>query len=201
MTYKVRNQSWRVGFSASALIPDHDYLPKTTRHSDTIDNVNVKIDNVMAKIQDKEEGRPLSRPTIPHWQDAQSPASWLHLRPVPHQRDPTTSLSLAREVSAPHNKSPPHTTSPATTGMWAQTRSASATTDARGSAIPHVAQVQQLAIMQAARSNKGLNAGLTGCAAITSPSSHALPHASSAGGTQAPSTTRTSLDLGTGAAS
>jgi hypothetical protein len=28
--------------------------PKTTRHSNTIDNVKAKIDNVKAKIQDKE---------------------------------------------------------------------------------------------------------------------------------------------------
>jgi hypothetical protein len=31
---------------------------KTTRHSNTIDNVKAKIDNVKAKIQDKEERRP-----------------------------------------------------------------------------------------------------------------------------------------------
>jgi hypothetical protein len=62
-------------------------------------------------------------------------------------------------------------------------------------------QVQQLAAMQAAHPAKSLNAGLTGCAAITSPSSPTLPHASSARGIQAPSTTCTSLDLGSGVAS
>jgi hypothetical protein len=36
---------------------------KTTRHSNTIDNVKVKIDNVKAKIQDREKRRPWSRPT------------------------------------------------------------------------------------------------------------------------------------------
>jgi hypothetical protein len=40
-------------------------------------------------------------------------------------------------------------------------------------------QVQQLAAMQAAHPDKSLNAGLTGCVAITSPSSSTLPHASS----------------------
>jgi hypothetical protein len=71
--------------------------PKTTRQSNTIDNVKAKIDNVKAKIQDKEEkgGSTTSRQRFrtrrrwdlgqdPHWQDAHSPASWLHLRPVPH---------------------------------------------------------------------------------------------------------------------
>jgi hypothetical protein len=77
----------------------------------------------------------------------------------------------------------------------------STTTDARGGMIPHVMQVQQLVAMQSAHPNKSLNAGLTGCAAVTSPSSPTLPHASSARGTQAPSTTRTSLDLGSGVAS
>jgi hypothetical protein len=60
--------------------------------------------------------------------------------------------------------------------------------------------VQQLAAMQAVRPDKSLHAGLTGCVAITSLSSPTLPHASTAVGTQAPSTTRTSLDLGSGVA-
>jgi hypothetical protein len=73
---------------------------------------------------------------------------------------------------------------------------ASTTTDVCGGTIPHIMQIQQLAAMQAADPDKRLNAGLTGCAAIPSPSSPSLPHTSSARGTQAPSTTRTSLDLG-----
>jgi hypothetical protein len=56
-------------------------------------------------------------------------------------------------------------------------------------------QVQQLPAMQAAHPDKSLNADLTGYAAIPSPSSPTLPHASSARGTQAPSMTCTSLDL------
>jgi hypothetical protein len=38
--------------------------PKTTRLSNTIDNVKVKIENVKAKIQDNEEKKPWSRPTL-----------------------------------------------------------------------------------------------------------------------------------------
>jgi hypothetical protein len=38
--------------------------PKTTRHSNTIHNVKANIDNVKAKIQDKKERRPWSRPTL-----------------------------------------------------------------------------------------------------------------------------------------
>jgi hypothetical protein len=119
----------------------------------------------------------------------------------PTKGTPTTSLRLARQVSTSHDKSLPRTRSPAPTGTWAQTHSASATTDARGGTIPHVAQVQQLIGMQATRSNKGLNVGPIGCAAITSPSSPTLPHASSARGTRAPSTMCTNLDLGLGVAS
>jgi hypothetical protein len=77
-------------------------------------------------------------------------------------------------------------------------RGASTTTDTRGGTIPHAMQVQQLAVMQATHPDKSLNAGLTGCAAIPSPSTLTLPHASSARGTRVPSTTRTSLDLGSG---
>jgi hypothetical protein len=75
---------------------------------------------------------------------------------------------------------------------------ASTTTDVREGMIPHDVEVQQLAAMQAAHPDKSINAGLTNCVAIPSPSSLALPHASSARGTQAPSTTRTSLYLGSG---
>jgi hypothetical protein len=161
--------------------------PKIARHSDTIDNVKAKIDNVKAKIQDKEEGRPWSRPTL-----ARCPVSGqlaASLTSSPLEGPP-------RQVSVSHDKSPPRMRSPAPAGAWAQTHSASASTDVRGGTVPHATQIQQLAAMQAARPDKGLNAGLTGCATITSPSSPALPHASSARGTQAPSTTHTSLDLG-----
>jgi hypothetical protein len=86
------------------------------------------------------------------------------------------SLGLAREVSASHEESPPHTRSPAPTSAWAQTHSASIATDACGGTNLHVTQEQQLAAMQAAYPGKSLNVGLTGCAAITSPSSPTLPH-------------------------
>jgi hypothetical protein len=79
-------------------------------------------------------------------------------------------------------------------------RGASTTTDTRGGMIPHAMQVQQLAAMQAAHPDKSLNAGLTNCAANPSPSSPTLPHASSAQDTRVPSTTHTSLDLGSSVA-
>jgi hypothetical protein len=166
--------------------------PKTTRHSDTIDNVKAKIDNIKAKIQNKEEGRPWSRPTLVR-------------RPISSQMaaSPTSSPleGPPRQVSASHDKSPPRMRSPAPAGTWAQTHNASASTDAREGLVPHAMKIQQLGAMQAACLDKGLNAGQTGSATIISPSSPTLPHASSARGTQAPSTTRTSLDLGSGVAS
>jgi hypothetical protein len=187
--------------------------PKTIRRSNIIDNVKAKIDNVKAKIQDKEEKEPWSRPTLAirpvFGQLAACPtSSTLEVPPrqvsASHKKSPprTRSLHLARQVSASHDKSPPRTRSPAPSGTWAQTHSMSTTTtDACGGTNLHAMQIQQLASMQAAHPDKSLNAGLTGCAAITSPSSPTLPHTSSARGTQAPSTTRTSLDLGSGVAS
>jgi hypothetical protein len=82
-----------------------------------------------------------------------------------------------RQVSASHDKSPPRTRSLAPTGVWAQTHGTSIATDACGGTNPHVMQEQQLSAIQAACPGKNLNAGLTGCAAITSPSSPSLPHA------------------------
>jgi hypothetical protein len=129
----------------------------------------------------------------PHWQDVQSQASWFHLRPIPYKRDP-------------HDKSPPRMRSlllaqPAPDFDWCMghcTRREHhhCTTDACGVAIPHAMQIQQLAAMQAADPDKSLNAGLTGCAAVPSPSSPTLPHTSSTRGTQAPPTTSSGLDLG-----
>jgi hypothetical protein len=141
--------------------------------------MKAKIDNVKEKIQDNEEKGPWSRPTLAR-------------RPVFGQ------VGCIRD---PHDKSPPRTTSPLPTGVWAQTHGSSIITDACGGTNLHVMQMQQLAAMQAARPAKSLNVGLTSCAAITSPSSPTLPHASSARGTRAPSTTRTSLDLGSDVAS
>jgi hypothetical protein len=76
--------------------------PKTTRQSNTIDNVKAKIDNVKAKIQDKEEKGPWLRPTLAR-------------RPVFGQlaASPTSSPlgESTRQISTSHNKSPPRTTS------------------------------------------------------------------------------------------
>jgi hypothetical protein len=150
--------------------------PKTIRRSNKIDNVKAKIDNVKAKIQD-EEKEPWSRPTLAR----ASPTSF----PLEE------SLRLARQVSASHDKSSPD---------WCVDSDAlpPAHVEER---ISTSCKIQQLAAMQAARPAKSLNASLTSRAAITSPSSPTLPYASSARGTQAPSTTRTSLDLGSGVAS
>jgi hypothetical protein len=74
-------------------------------------------------------------------------------------------------------------------------------TDVCGGTNLHVMQEQQLVAMQAARPDKSHNAGLT---AARPSHRHHLPlcHTqNSAQGTQAPSTTRTSLDLGSGVAS
>jgi hypothetical protein len=134
----------------------------------------------------------------PHWQDIQYPTSWLHLRPVPYKRVPTTSLRFTREVSTSHDLPP------TPTGVWATAHDASPRREhhhrrACGT-IPHAMQIQQLAVMQAADPDKSLNAGLTGCPSIPSPLSPALPHASSARRTQAPPTTSSSLDLGSSVA-
>jgi hypothetical protein len=119
---------------------------------------------------------------------------------------PTSSLQEGspQQVSASHDRSPPRTRSPAPTGVWARTHGTSPRREHHQQrlwgTIPHSMQVQQLTAMQPAHPDKSLNAGLTSCAAIPSPSSPALPHASSARGTQAPSTTCTGLDLGSGVA-
>jgi hypothetical protein len=89
---------------------DEIISPKTTRHTNAIDNVKAKIDNVKAKIQDNEERRPWSRPTLAR------PLVFGQLAAFP------TSFPLEeppREVSASHEKSPPRTTSPVPTGVWA----------------------------------------------------------------------------------
>jgi hypothetical protein len=161
--------------------------------------MKAKIDNVKAKIYDKEEKRSWSRPTL-----ARRPAFGQLVASstsFPPEKPP-------REVSTSHDKSLPHTRSlrlargvSAPTGTWAQTHGTSIATDACGGTNLHVMQGQQLAAMQTACPGRSLNAGLTGCAAITSPSSPTMPCASTARGTQAPSTTRTSLDLGSGMAS
>jgi hypothetical protein len=92
--------------------------PKTTRQSYTINNMKAKIDNIKAKIQDKEEKGSWSRPTLARCpvssQLATSPTS-SPLEGSPQQvspshdksSPPTTSLRLARQVFASHDKSGP----------------------------------------------------------------------------------------------
>jgi hypothetical protein len=104
----------------------------------------------------------------PHWQR----------RPVLSQlAAPPTSSPLEEPVSASHDKSPPRTISPAPTSVWAQTHGTGIAIDACGGTNLHVTWEQQLVAMQAAYPGKSLNTGLTGCTAITSPSSPTLPHA------------------------
>jgi hypothetical protein len=90
---------------------------KTTRHSNTIDNVKAKIDNVNTKIQNKEEKRSWSRPTLAirpiFGQLVASPTSFPLEEPPrqvsSHEKSPprTTSLDIARQVSTSHEKSGP----------------------------------------------------------------------------------------------
>jgi hypothetical protein len=88
-----------------------------------------------------------------------------------------TRFPLEELVSASHDKYPPRTTIPAPTSVWAQTHGAGIATDACGGTNLHFTREQQLAAMQAACPSKSLNAGLTSCTAITSPSSPTLTHA------------------------
>jgi hypothetical protein len=121
-------------------------------------------------------------------------------------RRPVFSQLVASPTSFPleepsHEKSPPRTTSPAPTSAWAQTHGTDIATDACGGTNLHITQKQQLAAMQAAYPGKSLNAGLIGCAAITSPSSPTLTHARLSPRHSSTSTKRTSLDLGSSVAS
>jgi hypothetical protein len=78
-----------------SLLNNEIISPKKTRHSNTTDNVKAKIENVKAKIQDKEERRSWSRPTLARRpvlsQLAVSPTSF------PLEEPP-------RQVSASHEK-------------------------------------------------------------------------------------------------
>jgi hypothetical protein len=76
--------------------------PKTTRRSNTIDNVKAKIDNVKAKIQDKEKKEPWSRPTLARRLVFGQLAASLTSSPL---------KGPSRQVSASHDRSPPRTTS------------------------------------------------------------------------------------------
>jgi hypothetical protein len=134
----------------------------------------------------------------PHSQDVQSPSIWLHLRPDPYKRDPDKSPS--RMTSLRLARPPPGSDWCVGPGTRRKPKARAPPPTCVGGTIPHAMQVQQLAVMQAAHLDTRLNAGLTGCAAVPSPSSLTLPHASSARGTQAPSTTRSSLVLGSSVA-
>jgi hypothetical protein len=131
----------------------------------------------------------------PHWQDVQSLASWLHLQPVPYKRNPhdkslphTRSLRLARQVSD---------------SEWYVGHDTRRELRARGppptrvgERFPAPCKYNSWRPCKKLTPTRALIAGLTGCAAIPSPSSPTLQHASSARGTQAPPTTSSGLDLG-----
>jgi hypothetical protein len=148
-----------------------------------------QVSNAVTHDNNRQQDQgPWSRPTLARrpvfGQLTASPTSSPLEDQFPTRGIPTRSLSLAGQVSASHDKFSlarqvqlrlargPRCT--------AKTQGASTTTDARGGTIPHTMQVQQLAAMQIAHPDKSLNDGLTGCAAIPSPSSPTLPHASSA---------------------
>jgi hypothetical protein len=82
-----------------------------------------------------------------------------------------TSLRLAQQVSASHDKSP----SP--TSAWAQTHGSGEATNSCGESNLHVTRGRQLAAMQATCPGRSLNASLTSRTTITSPSTSTLPHA------------------------
>jgi hypothetical protein len=141
----------------------------------------------------------------------------------PSEQSPprTTSLRLARAVSATHDESPPRRTSLRraqrvfaphdkplirTSGFRlrlrrgpchaARSRDANTFTATRGGPIPRAMQTHQLGPARAAGPDRGLNTALLGYAAVKLPSSPTLQHASSARGTQAPPTTSSGLRLG-----
>jgi hypothetical protein len=119
---------------------------------------------------------------------------------------PTSTLQegSTRQVSASHDKSLSHTTSlrlarPPPNSDWCvghdtrrEPRAEHHLRNACGNDSPRHANTQAGGHARA-DPNKSLNAGQSGCAAIPSTSSPTLPHASSARGTQAPSTTRIGL--------
>jgi hypothetical protein len=102
-----------------------------------------------------------------HQQGTQSSLRWRLLRQV--------TASLTSHTS--HDKSPPRMTSPALTSTWARTHGSGEATNACGEANLHITQKRQLAAMQATCLGRSLNANLTSCTTITSPSTSTLPHA------------------------
>jgi hypothetical protein len=166
---------------------DGEIISPKTWLSDTIDNVKSKINNVKAKTQDEEDPGPQSRPSL-----ARRPvldqlgASMTSSLP---EGPPPTSLRLARQVSASHDKSPPLTTSLSLAqrilrpvrvppnsdwGVGHDTRHDPGiqTPPPRrmGNQFPTPCNHTSWQTTQAADPDRGLNAGLLNCAAIPSPS-------------------------------
>jgi hypothetical protein len=120
---------------------DDEIISHETKSSDTINNVKAKIDNVKAKIQDEEDWGPLSRPSLSrrHVPDqlGASPTNSPLEGPLP------SSLRLARQVSASHNKPlDSHEQFPYPTEAWTTPRRAAPRgkclqRDAWGTDSPH----------------------------------------------------------------
>jgi hypothetical protein len=117
--------------------------------------MKAKIDNVKAKIPDKEDWGPRSRPTLARRHASDQLAA-----------SPTNSLQEGppRQVFASHELPPPDSD-------WCvghDTQHEHLHRNAWGM-IPRAMQMHQLAVMQTPSPDKNLNAGLFGCAAIKHP--------------------------------
>jgi hypothetical protein len=124
---------------------DGEKISLTTSKSNTIDNMKTKIDNVKAKIRDEVDWGPWSRPTLARRHDSDQLAASPTSSPQGGSPDKslprTTSLHLARQVSASHDKSPPRTSSPRlrlVCGPWHATRAwgTNTSTVTRGERFP-----------------------------------------------------------------
>jgi hypothetical protein len=136
----------------------------------TLTDCNIQKESISGKAC-RSSSRPLLARRLVLGRTAASPTSFPLEEPA--SVSVTTSLRLARQVRLRLVRG-------------AQMHNSGATTDAHKGANLHVTRKQQLAAMQATCPGKGLNAGLTSYATITSPSSPALPHAGLNRGTQAP---------------
>jgi hypothetical protein len=179
--------------------------------------VKAKIDNVKVKIHDEEDWGPCK--TITGKTSCSRPvgsiSGQLTTRGTPSEQFPprTTSLCVTRQVSALHDKSPPRTTSRSFAravpvsdwGVGHDTRydPETQTSSPRhvGGPFPTPCKYTSWWPARTAGPDRSLNTALLGCAAVTSPSSLTLQHASSARGTQAPPTMSSGLRLGLNVAS